>query len=186
MFRSPPKLLLTEKHKLVFAKTVPWSFILVWDHSNSKLQVYVLYLLRSLQFAKFSNSDRRCSLSTSKWTEFQGWVASTIAITIMSTIFTSNLINTMTNAIHFLWLSLNHNEKMSTIYRDLMVWLGLFFTVCKFFKGLFDFLVCFGANDDVGYQLQCERCLYEYVRGCIGLDPLLVLFLSKHLQLFFR
>ena len=47
-------------------------------------------------------------------------------------------------------------------------------------------LVFFGANDDVGYQLHCERCLYEYVRGCIGLDPLLVLFLSKHLQLFFR
>ena len=45
------------------------------------------------------------------------------------------LINTMTNAIHFLFfISLNHDEKMSTIYRELIVWLGFFYTVCKFFR----------------------------------------------------
>ena len=41
----------------------------------------------------------------------------------------------MTNAIHFLFfISLNHDEKMSTIYRELIVWLGFFYTVCKFFR----------------------------------------------------
>ena len=37
--------------------------------------------------------------------------ASTITITIMSTIANSNRINIITNAIHFLFISLNHNEK---------------------------------------------------------------------------
>ena len=47
--------------------------------------------------------------------------ASTITITIMSTIANSNRINIITNAIHFLFISLNHNERMSTFYCEPIV-----------------------------------------------------------------